>query len=183
MKKPLARKPLLRKPVKKPDPVEEKPTETTKDEEDDLPVAPKKSYNMDFLDQLDDPNFNPFETKTGVKNQFEASEFVQESTESTDTNSVPEANSTGSNKSSENPSIEPASIESETQVNTSSDSAKPAVKPKNPLIKRNIKAKRPAPTKKPIEPVEDAENTENEDNTPLPPPKSYNMDFLDKLDN
>ena len=27
-------------------------------------------YNLDFLDQLDDPNFNPFATKTAVKAWF-----------------------------------------------------------------------------------------------------------------
>merc|ERR1711962_631078 len=66
LKKPLARKPLLRKPVKKPDTVEDKPTEAPKEEEEDLPAVPQKGYNMDLLDQLDDPNFNPFETKTAV---------------------------------------------------------------------------------------------------------------------
>merc|ERR1719490_377758 len=79
MKKPLARKPLLRKPVKKPiEPVEEKAKEASQDGEDNLPAVPKKSYNMDFLDQLDDPNFNPFETKTAVKAQFDTSAPVDE---------------------------------------------------------------------------------------------------------
>ncbi|XP_069946749.1 transforming acidic coiled-coil-containing protein 2 isoform X9 [Cherax quadricarinatus] len=34
---------------------------------DDIPIIPKKSYNLDFLDNLDDPNFNPFATKTYVR--------------------------------------------------------------------------------------------------------------------
>ncbi|XP_071518657.1 uncharacterized protein [Panulirus ornatus] len=33
----------------------------------DIPITPKKSYNLDFLDRLDDPNFNPFATKTVVR--------------------------------------------------------------------------------------------------------------------
>merc|ERR1719500_1429673 len=90
MRKPMARKPLLRKPVKKADPVEEKPTEATKDEEDDLPAVPKKSYNMDFLDQLDDPNFNPFETKTAVKEQFDTSAPVSEPSPSKTVEEVPD---------------------------------------------------------------------------------------------
>ena len=39
--------------------------------EEPLPPAPKGAYNLDFLDNLDDPNFNPFETKTKVENKFE----------------------------------------------------------------------------------------------------------------
>merc|ERR1719234_2101344 len=96
MRKPLARKPLLRKPVKKPEPVEEKPTETPKDEEDDMPAVPKKSYNMDFLDQLDDPNFNPFETKTAVKEQFDTSAPVNISSPSKTVEEVPEEKVTDS---------------------------------------------------------------------------------------
>merc|ERR1719186_2429492 len=34
------------------------------------PVPVAKGYNMDFLDKIDDPNFNPFETKTGIKENF-----------------------------------------------------------------------------------------------------------------
>jgi len=34
--------------------------------------VPTKGYNLDFLDKLDDPNFNPFETKSSVTNNFEA---------------------------------------------------------------------------------------------------------------
>merc|ERR1712004_347520 len=36
-------------------------------------------YNLDFLDQMDDPNFNPFETKTKVVN--ENSEIEEKSPE------------------------------------------------------------------------------------------------------
>ena len=34
-------------------------------EETDI-VIPSKGYNLDFLDKLDDPNYNPFETKTVI---------------------------------------------------------------------------------------------------------------------
>eukprot|EP00091_Calanus_sinicus_P020571 TRINITY_DN5693_c0_g1_i2.p1 TRINITY_DN5693_c0_g1~~TRINITY_DN5693_c0_g1_i2.p1 ORF type:complete len:184 (-),score=61.99 TRINITY_DN5693_c0_g1_i2:131-682(-) len=147
--------------------------------DEDAPVPPAKGYNLDFLDQLDDPNFNPFETKTAVKNQFEASEIVQESTESIVKNSVPETDLVVSNISEENTPKEPASTEPEANATTKSDQAKTAVNPKKPLIRRNVKPKKAVSPKKQedVEPVEG-----DEENSPLPPPKSYNMDFLDNLD-
>jgi len=42
-------------------------------EDDDAPLPPAKGYNLDFLSNLDDPNFNPFETKTAVKPTFDNS--------------------------------------------------------------------------------------------------------------
>merc|ERR1711971_1135294 len=39
-------------------------------EEPDEIIPPSKGYNLDFLDKLDDPNFNPFETKSGVTGSF-----------------------------------------------------------------------------------------------------------------
>ena len=38
--------------------------------EDELPLPAKGSYKIDF-DQFDDPNFNPFETKTKVVENFD----------------------------------------------------------------------------------------------------------------
>jgi hypothetical protein len=35
-------------------------------EEEERVPAPK-GYNLDFLDNLDDPSFNPFQTKTAIK--------------------------------------------------------------------------------------------------------------------
>ena len=40
------------------------------DEEQSMPPPKRGGYNLDFLDNLDDPNFNPFETKTKVSNNF-----------------------------------------------------------------------------------------------------------------
>ena len=39
--------------------------------------VPKGGYNLDFLDNLDDPGFNPFETKTKVVNAFGASDNAE----------------------------------------------------------------------------------------------------------
>ena len=41
-------------------------TTDTNDNDEDMPIPPAKGYNLDFLDSLDDPNFNPFATKTNV---------------------------------------------------------------------------------------------------------------------
>ena len=38
--------------------------------EDELPLPAKGAYKIDF-DQFDDPNFNPFETKTKVVENFD----------------------------------------------------------------------------------------------------------------
>merc|ERR1719243_412731 len=51
---------------------------------------------MDFLDQLDDPNFNPFETKTAVKAQFDTSAPVEVLPEKA-AEEVPEENKTEPN--------------------------------------------------------------------------------------
>ena len=162
MKKPLARKPLLRKPVKKPiEPVEEKTTEASQDGEDNLPAVPKKSYNMDFLDQLDDPNFNPFETKTAVKAQFDTSAPVDE----LPTQAVEQVSNEKVTESVESKAEEPE---------------KPAKKPlpKKPWLKK------PALKKKAAQPplAESDPAKDEEDDLPAPASKGYNLDFLDKMD-
>ncbi|KAK4309401.1 hypothetical protein Pmani_018978 [Petrolisthes manimaculis] len=43
---------------------------------EELPLPPSKGYNLDFLDDLDDPNFNPFATKTAVRNSPPKGEFT-----------------------------------------------------------------------------------------------------------
>ena len=67
----MPKKPWLNKTKKKPPPEPE--NEPSVENEDIVPV-PTKGYNLDFLDQLDDPNFNPFETKTSVAEKFDDSE-------------------------------------------------------------------------------------------------------------
>ncbi len=37
------------------------------DAEEEERVPAPKGYNLDFLDNLDDPSFNPFQTKTAIK--------------------------------------------------------------------------------------------------------------------
>jgi hypothetical protein len=40
-------------------------------DETDMPPPAKGGYNLDFLDNLDDPNLDPFATKTKVQNDNE----------------------------------------------------------------------------------------------------------------
>merc|ERR1711915_109317 len=42
----------------------------SQEEDDSIPV-PSKRYNLGFLDKLDDPSFNPFASKTSIKDTFE----------------------------------------------------------------------------------------------------------------
>merc|ERR1711935_955885 len=69
-KKPLPPKPWLKKKRKA------NPSTTTQTANDEsisisAPAPAGNGYNLDFLDQLDDPNFNPFATKTSVVNDGE----------------------------------------------------------------------------------------------------------------
>lgn len=42
--------------------------EEIKPEPEELPILQSKGYDLDFLDKLEDPNFNPFVTKCSVRN-------------------------------------------------------------------------------------------------------------------
>ena len=60
-KKKPSKAPAIEKEADQPNPVEECPEEK----------VPSKGYSLDFLDNLDDPNFNPFETKTSIVQKFD----------------------------------------------------------------------------------------------------------------
>merc|ERR1719234_1421503 len=105
--------------------------EEEEEEEEDVPIPPAKGYNLDFLDKLDDPNYNPFETKTAVLNNFDSSAPVSVG----ETHVKPEATST------------PGETE---------DAPKPETKPKKPPMRKPL-ARKPLlrkPVKKP-EPAEE----------------------------
>jgi len=61
---------------KKKKPVVKEPEKTDDPELQDEVELPKKGYNLDFLDKLDDPNFNPFETDQIVAPQSETENVV-----------------------------------------------------------------------------------------------------------
>jgi len=154
VRKPMVRKPLQKKPIKKIEPVSDDViTNSMQGEEEDTPAPPTKSYNLDFLDNMDDPNFNPFETKTAVKNNFEAS--------------VPGA----------------VAEETPAKVAETADIVENKVeepKKKAPVSKPWLK--KPALKKKVQKPPAEDDLPKEEDDIPVPAAKGYNMDFLDNLD-
>ena len=161
-KKFVPRKPLLKKSAK-PAPAPETfgVDEPTKDGEglSSPPPPPSKGYNLDFLSQLDDPNFNPFETKTAVGGSFDASTEPKEPNE-TDVTNV-DLKSTNS--------LTPESSDKSQEI------AKPAEKKKEVTKPWLKKKKKPVP-KPASEPTESSEE-------PIPAPaKGYNLDFLDNMD-
>jgi hypothetical protein len=153
VRKTMVRKPLLKKTVKKPEPVVDEPAPPAGDGEDERPPAPAKAYNLDFLDNLDDPNFNPFETKIAVKDNFTTSAPV----EIDDQDIVKEK--------------EPTS-----PIQTEEPKKKP--QPKKPWLRKQPIKKNLHPPP----PEAEAEAPKDEDDLPVPAPKGYNMDFLANLD-
>merc|ERR1711892_1027379 len=157
--------------------VEKEPEDKdVENDEQPLPV-PKGSYNMEF-DKFDDPNFNPFETKTKVQNNFD--------TDAATTTTSPVADNE-----------EPASKEEETPVKETTDepgdealnelnATFDAPKREPPVMGKNRKpasAKKTTPKKRPVmpSPPKDSVETGEEEET-LPPSKgAYAVDF-DKFD-
>merc|ERR1712128_43603 len=170
------KKPLIRRNIKPKKPVEPKKTvEPVEDanDEDNTPLPPAKNYNMDFLGKLDDPNFNPFETKTAVKNQFDASE------------PGPTVDQASENKEN---IIQPTNEEQKEEPSTNAEAVeeKKVEKVKKPLPKKpwlnKMKKKPPPPVEsEPAPPAESEPAIESDDVIPVPS-KGYNLDFLDQLD-
>ena len=144
-----------------PDLSTEEPRKMAEDEEEIIP--PAKGYNLDFLDNLDDPNFNPFETKTAVTDCFsESAPVTQAAAQSAQTGAKPER-------------PEPSETTTKPEV-------KPPVKkalPKKPWLKAKKKPTAPSPAEK--IPAADTEKAEEEEEVKVPG-KGYNLDFLDNLD-
>ena len=144
-------------------------------EEEPLPPAPKGAYNLDFLDNLDDPNFNPFETKTKVENKFETKsdpppkiEKVEKPVVEASANQKPENDSDQLNLDFEPPKRAPPKLGQNRPKKAIKGGQKPAPKPK--VVKPESK---PAD----VEPDLPAE----EPDMPLPAKGAYNFDF-DKFD-
>ncbi|CAL4213997.1 unnamed protein product [Meganyctiphanes norvegica] len=154
-------------------PVKQKLIEPETELLEDEPLPPKKSYNMDFLDNLDDPNFDPFSTKTAVSNSPTKDKM-------------------------KNTPVKPHPVKAEpTPVKAVPTLAKAVPTPAK-AVPTPVKAV-PTPTKAQTTPVKistpaKAETTairnhvdtpvkpELLEDEPLPPKKSYNMEFLDNLD-
>jgi len=140
--------------------------------EEDEPLPPAKGYNLDFLAQLDDPNFNPFETKTAIKDNFGFTD---------DAPTLP-----GNKVKDTPPKIEvKVAVDSESKPEENKSEEKKPAPPKarkaavkKPWEKKGMKAVKKTPM--PPKPVE--EDPKSDDDAPPPPVKAYNLDFLDKLD-
>merc|ERR1712013_324692 len=173
VKKPLPKKPWLNKAKKKPPPkVEAEPAES----EDVIPV-PSKGYNLDFLDKLDDPNFNPFETKTAVVNNFEENAPVIESSavkEESNGNIVAKSNNSAEEEEGEKENIEKVkkeTVEEEKKGNTNTEKKPKKALPPKPWLKKGPKTK-----------VAEETPEEEKEAEIIVPSKGYNFEVLDKLD-
>ena len=129
-------------------------------QEIDEPALPKSSgYNLDFLDKLDDPNFNPFETKTKVKN---IDSLPSNTTTTADQESLPL-----DEKVFNDPNFNPFETKSKVSNDDSVASSKPTaiVKPQSEMKE---KVETPKEEDKPKE-EEDAKKDEKPKKKPLPP--------------
>merc|ERR1740122_117312 len=70
-KKPLPPKPWLKKKRKANPSTKQTANDDESSTSDPAPASTGNGYNLDFLDKLDDPNFNPFATKSSVVNDGE----------------------------------------------------------------------------------------------------------------
>ena len=147
-------------------------------EEEPLPPAPKGAYNLDFLDNLDDPNFNPFETKTKVENKFETKsdsspkiEKVEKPIVEESANQKTENDSDQLNLDFEPPKRAPPKLGQNRPKKAIKGGQKPAPKPPAPKVVE------PEPKPADVEPDLPAE----EQDMPLPAKGAYNFDF-DKFD-
>lgn len=130
-------------------------TEVKSEPEEDLPIPPSKGYNLDFLDNLEDPNFNPFTTKTSVSNSPPKEGFVVPADKEEDIK--PKAKVVTPKKS---PAKKGFSV-------IKKGSKKPADEVDS--SKKETSQATPTPT------VE----AENQEELPAVPSKGYNLDFLD----
>ena len=154
-----------------PKPVDDEPKPDLPTEED-MPLPKKGSYNFDF-DKFDDPNFNPFETKTKVVNKFEEKDTQEPK---------PEVQSEVPVKEEAKPEVMEVGNDDFNELNTAMEPPKrapPKLGQRRPPAKKKAPPKKAQPPKPATPPAADAEDDE-----PLPPPPkgAYNLDFLDNLD-
>merc|ERR1719330_1061406 len=157
-KKEFPPKPWLKKTKKSAvKPAKEEATEDETKTEEEVRV-PSKGYNLDFLDNLDDPNFNPFETKTAVVDKFDDSTPVTENAE---------------------PSVTDNKLENASVVEKAEEEKKPKKElPVKPWLKAKKKSRKaPAVENNEIQPIPNEECQEEK-----VPNKGYSLDFLDNLD-
>merc|ERR1712106_972959 len=140
-------------------------------ESDDVIPVPSKGYNLDFLDQLDDPNFNPFETKTSVVNNFDENQPITEASELSQENENIVKVINVKNNSEEKTETRKEEKKEEKREKTKEDKKPKKAQPPKPWLKKG-------PKKKAHEETPDAEKEEEI----VVPSKGYNFDILGKLD-
>ncbi|XP_063882247.1 titin-like isoform X6 [Scylla paramamosain] len=181
--KPL-RKPPQRRPLKKPRPkpevteknnnrVEKEDENTAPKDDNDIPIPPSKGYNLDFLDNLDDPNFNPFASKTAVRNSPTEGAAFPASRSSPEKAEEPKPKVTVARKTSPKKGFTVPRKDS----GVKSDSPQPSENSVSQADKKQEPVEVPEPCKPEPSPVE-VPKEENEEELPLPK-KGYNLDFLD----
>merc|ERR1712106_1149040 len=144
-------------------------------ESDDVIPAPSKGYNFDMLDKLDDPNFNPFETKTAVVNNFDENQPITEVSElSQENENVVKVINVENNSEEKTDTSKEEKKEEKTEdkkEKTKEDKKPKKALPPKPWLKKGPKKKAP----------EETPELEQEEEI-IVPSKGYNFDMLDKLD-
>ncbi|XP_068222816.1 uro-adherence factor A-like isoform X2 [Palaemon carinicauda] len=157
-------------------------------QEEEIPL-PKKAYQLDFLDNLDDPNFNPFATKTAVANSPEKNKVSntaqkqetaveeaklqnkEENTPKEEGSTIPSEETEASHKSEEKVSLQTTQASDKSGMGKArmlKKAVKPSVK-KVPFVNSKVEANQVNL------------NEKQEEEIPLPK-KAYQLDFLDNLD-
>ena len=167
-----------KKPVSKPAPkpkvieknnnsVDEKSvseTESKPEQEEEVPIPPSKGYNLDFLDNLDDPNFNPFATTTTVSNSPPKEGFTLPD----DQEEKPKTKVVSPKKSAAKKGF------SVIKTKAKASPGKQEQEPKTKQVESSEdKSDSVADT------PQDVEENPKEDDLPAPPKKGYNLAFLD----
>ena len=170
--KPLPPKPWLKKKIATPPAAETNEDDINKSEEEEIKV-PSKGYNLDFLDKLDDPNLNPFETKTAIVDKFE-------DTKPLPVDMTPEQNIVAAATENIDDQASEGINESKLEINYNEvdNFSKDKELEKKPLPLKSQLEKKVKPVEAPVE--LDAE--EQEEDAVKVPSKGYNLDFLDNLD-
>ena len=139
---------------------EENTTNLPEEEVEEVKV-PSKGYNLDFLDNLDDPNLNPFQTKTAFD---DLPPVVQPET-------IPPPPS----------AVETVSAEPKPSVEKEQKQKNEDVKPKKELPPKPWQKKAKKPAVKPAKEEATEDETKTEEVVRVPS-KGYNLDYLDNLD-
>ncbi|XP_064104455.1 transforming acidic coiled-coil-containing protein 3-like isoform X2 [Macrobrachium nipponense] len=160
-KKPVSKTPKSKVIEKNNNRVNEKALNETdnKTEPEELPLPPSKGYNLDFLDNLDDPNFNPFATKCAVSN------------------SPPKEGVSVPNDQEPKPKVKVVSPK-KTVPKKGFSVIKNKVKAQSEKQEQDIKPET-APSSEENKVVEETSNSQEVEDLPVQPKKGYNLDFLD----